>query len=169
MEHLRARGAEVVFASDAASAEQALAAGASAPSDVLSAPTAAAATLPREKPILLVHETGDGALMADAAARLAGRVSAAGPLEVLQADPTLAIARLPQAGVALPARTIGYDPAYGLTTLAVAGGEIILANDLRPAGAEHRIRIAAADVSLSRQPVRGSTILNVLSGRIMGA
>lgn len=84
VEHLRARGAEVAFARDAASAEQALGAGASAPSDVPSdipsAPTAADATLPREKPILLVHETGDGALMADAAARLAGRVSAAARL-----------------------------------------------------------------------------------------
>ncbi|MBC56424.1 MAG: molybdenum ABC transporter ATP-binding protein [Confluentimicrobium sp.] len=122
-------------------------------------------------PILYVsHDITEVERLADHLILLrAGRVSAAGPLEVLQADPTLAIARLPQAGVALPARTIGYDPAYGLTTLAVAGGEIVLANDLRPAGAEHRIRIAAADVSLSRQPVQGSTILNVLPGRIMGA
>ena len=45
--------------------------------------------------------------------------SPAAPLQDLQADPALPIARLPEASVVLDATVAGYDPEYGLTTLTV--------------------------------------------------
>jgi molybdate transport system ATP-binding protein len=98
-----------------------------------------------------------------------GRVRAAGPLDALQSDPALPIARLPDAGVTLRAHVIGTDPAYGLGTLAVEGGALLVPGQLGPPGTLHRIRIAASDVSLTREPPRASTILNVLPSKMVAA
>lgn len=98
----------------------------------------------------------------------AGKVDACGPLETLQADPALPIAKLPEAGVTLRARIAGHDSTYGLTVLAIGGGAILVPGILGETGAQVRIRVKASDVSLARAPTEGSTILNILPARIVG-
>jgi molybdate transport system ATP-binding protein len=98
-----------------------------------------------------------------------GRVVAEGPLEAVQSDPALPIARLPEAAVTLRARVAAFDPAYRLTTLACDGGDLLVPGEFSATGAAHRIRIAASDVSLTREPPAASTILNVLPARIAAA
>lgn len=96
-----------------------------------------------------------------------GKVVAAGPLDTLQADPALPIARLPEAGVTLAATVTGYEVRYGLTTLAVSGGVLLVPGQLGKAGAHRRARIAAADVSLTRSAATDSSILNILPARVV--
>lgn len=98
----------------------------------------------------------------------AGKVRASGPLEELQADPTLPMARMPEAGVVLLARIAAYDPAYGLTSLTFDGGQLIVPGQLGAIGAARRARIVASDVSLTRQRAQDSSILNCLPARIAG-
>ena len=99
----------------------------------------------------------------------AGRVTAAGPLEALQADPALPIARMPEAGATLRATVESFESAYGLATLALAGGRLLVPGAPEAVGTARRIRIAASDVSLAREPAAGSTILNTLPARILAA
>lgn len=96
-----------------------------------------------------------------------GRAVASGALDKLQADPRLPIARLPDAGVTLRARVVGHDRDYCLSRVDVPGGTLIVPGNLGPDGTTHRVRIAASDVSLTRDPPRASTILNVLASRII--
>ena len=98
-----------------------------------------------------------------------GRVLAEGPLATLQSDPALPLARTRDAAVSLEATVIGYEAAYGLASLAVAGGILAVPAPVLAAGAARRLRIAAVDVSLAREPPGRSTILNVLPARIRTA
>ncbi|MBF0374662.1 MAG: molybdenum ABC transporter ATP-binding protein [Alphaproteobacteria bacterium] len=122
-------------------------------------------------PVLYVsHDVAEVERLADHLVLLdQGRVIAAGPLEQLQADPALPLARLPEAGVVLHATVTDHDPDYGLTTLAFDGGVLVVPGRLGEAGTARRARIAAADVSLTRQPPRESSILNCLPARIDGS
>ena len=89
-------------------------------------------------------------------------------VDQLQADPTLPIAKLPEAGVTLRARVAGHDATYGLTMLDIGGAGLLVPGLLDPAGSGVRIRVAASDVSLARNAAEGSTILNILPARIVG-
>lgn len=122
-------------------------------------------------PVLYVsHDIAEVERLADHLVLLrAGRVVASGPMAELQSDPSLPIARLPEAGVTLPAVVEGFEAAYGLTTLALQGGTLQVPGELGPPGARRSIRIAASDVSLARRPPEGSTILNALPARILKA
>ena len=71
--------------------------------------------------------------------------------------------------MALNATVAGYDPDYGLATLAVDGGTIVVPGDYGAPGAARRMRVRAADVSLAREPPTASTILNILPARITAA
>ncbi len=122
-------------------------------------------------PVLYVsHDIAEVERLADYLVLLeAGRVTAAGPLPDMQADPALPIARMPEAGATLPATVERFDPHYGLVTLALAGGRLLVPGNPEPPGTPHRVRIAASDVSLARTPAADSTILNVLPTRILAA
>jgi molybdate transport system ATP-binding protein len=97
-----------------------------------------------------------------------GRVLAAGPLSDLQGDPLLPLAGAKEAAVSLDARVEAYDPEYGLLTLSVEGGRFLVpAPAGGAAGTRQRLRVVAGDVSLAREPLHASTILNILPARIL--
>jgi molybdate transport system ATP-binding protein len=96
-----------------------------------------------------------------------GNVVAAGPLHVLQSDPSLPLAGTRDAAVSLDATVEAYDNAYGLLTLRVVGGRLLVPAPPVAAGKRERLRIAASDVSLARAAPETSSILNVLPARIV--
>jgi molybdate transport system ATP-binding protein len=90
-----------------------------------------------------------------------GQVTKSGHLETLLSDPTLPLASMPDAAVVMKAEVKAFDEQYGLTTVQVAGGELISTGYIGPKGSEHRLRIIASDVGLCRNRAPdGSSILN---------
>ena len=59
------------------------------------------------------------------------------------------------------------DEAYGLVTLKVRGGSLIVPAPPAPVGERRRLRVIAGDVSLTREAPGPSSILNVLPARIV--
>ncbi len=96
-----------------------------------------------------------------------GRVIGVGPLTELQSNPALPLATARDAAVNVEAIAEAYDPAYGLLTLRLDGGRLLVPSSPMTAGERRRIRIAAGDVSLSRAAPRDTSILNTLSVRIV--
>jgi len=97
----------------------------------------------------------------------AGMVLAAGPLGALQSDPSLPLAAGRDAAVNFDAEVEAYDPAYGILTMQIDGGRLLVPAPPAAVGERRRLRIAASDVSLSREAPRASTILNALPARIV--
>jgi molybdate transport system ATP-binding protein len=122
-------------------------------------------------PVLYVsHDIAEVERLADHLVLMqAGQVVACGSLPDLQADPRLPIARLPEASVALPATVTRYDAEYGLTTLALEGGTIVVPGPCGAPGTMQRVRVRASDVSLATERPSPSTILNVLPARVTAA
>jgi molybdate transport system ATP-binding protein len=122
-------------------------------------------------PMLYVsHDLAEVERLADHLVLLSdGAVLACGPLAEIQSDPGLPLARMPEAGVALEATVQAFDIRYGLTTLNVDGGRLLVPGRAGDLGRRRRVLIAASDVSLAKQPPVESTILNTLSSRIVGA
>ena len=120
-------------------------------------------------PILYVsHDIAEVERLADHLVLMqAGQVVACGPLQDLQADPVLPVARLPEASVVLNATVARYDPDYGLTTVSVGGGSITVLGHYGSPATPLRVRVRASDVSLARQHPGPSTILNVLPARVV--
>ncbi|MGE0700171.1 MAG: molybdenum ABC transporter ATP-binding protein [Hyphomicrobiaceae bacterium] len=120
-------------------------------------------------PILYVtHDLAEVERLADTLVLVReGRISAAGPLQVLQTDPSLPLLVSPEAAVVLSARIIRIDEAFALTELAVAGGRLVVPGRQGAPGEMRRLRIAASDVSLARTAPKDSTILNCLPARIV--
>jgi molybdate transport system ATP-binding protein len=98
-----------------------------------------------------------------------GRVVGAGPLDELQSDPALPLAIARDAAVTLDGVIKAHDAGYGLLTLSVRGGSLIVPAPPAAVGEHRRIRVIAGDVSLAREPPGLSSILNVLSARIVSA
>ncbi|MBB4287634.1 molybdenum ABC transporter ATP-binding protein [Roseospira goensis] len=124
-------------------------------------------------PVLYVsHDIAEVERLADTLVLMEhGRVRAVGPLADLLADPALPLVRAPEAAEVLDAVVIDHDPAYGLATVAVAGGRLVVPAEAGTVGTHRRLRILASDVSLCRSPpaAGASSILNVLPARITGA
>ena len=97
----------------------------------------------------------------------AGRVIASGPLTELQSDPALPLMKARDAAVSLDAVVGQYDAAYGLVSLSVAGGTFVVPAPRTAAGVSRRLRVFAGDVSLARERPLQSTIINVLTARIL--
>ena len=97
----------------------------------------------------------------------AGGVVAVGPLNAVQSDPSLPLAASRDAAVSFDAVADAYDAAYGILTMRIEGGRLLVPAAPVPAGERRRLRIAASDVSLAREPPRASSILNVLPARIL--
>ena len=96
-----------------------------------------------------------------------GRVVAVGPLGQMQSDPALPLAATRGAAVTLEGTIAAVDDSYGLTTVAVGGGAFVAPGRLGPVGARRRLRVLAGDVSLALAPPGPSSILNVLSARVL--
>jgi molybdate transport system ATP-binding protein len=94
-----------------------------------------------------------------------GRVIGFGPLEELQSDPALPLAIARDAAVTLNGVIEAHDGRYGLLTLSVRGGSLIVPAPAAAPGERRRIRIIAGDVSLARQRPGPSSILNILPAR----
>jgi molybdate transport system ATP-binding protein len=96
-----------------------------------------------------------------------GKVIGAGPLQGLQSDPSLPLATARDAAVSLDATVEAHDSAYGLLTLRVAGGRLLVPAPPVAVGKRQRLRIAASDVSIARAAPDAGSILNVLPARIV--
>lgn len=93
-------------------------------------------------------------------------ITAAGQLHILQSDPALPLAASHEAAVSLDAVVGGYDGRYGLLILRLKGARLLVPAPPLAPGVHQRLRIAASDVSVTRETPRSSTILNVFPARI---
>ena len=120
-------------------------------------------------PIVYVsHDLAEVERLADMLVLLdRGRVLASGPLSDLEADPSLPLLRMSEAAVTLEGRITAIDEAYTLTSLAVAGGALVVPGRRGSTGSRRRLRIRASDVSFVRTRPSDSTILNCLPARIV--
>lgn len=96
-----------------------------------------------------------------------GRVRAVGPLAELEANPDLPLLRAPEAAVTLEARVVGIDEHYALTSLAIAGGTLVVPGRRGDLGKRCRIRISASDVSFAAGHTAETSVLNSLPVRIV--
>lgn len=116
------------------------------------------------------HDMSELERLADALVLIEkGRVLASGPLQELQADPALPLMSAPEAGVALTGRTSEIDKTYGLVTLAVDGGLLIVPAQEASLGEKRRLSIKASDVSFTRNRLEETSILNRLPVKILSA
>jgi molybdate transport system ATP-binding protein len=104
-----------------------------------------------------VERLGDTLVLLDK-----GRVLAFGPLTELLADARLPIARRTDAATVVEAFVKAFDPNDGLTEMDVHGETFFVPGRITETTTSRRIRIAAADVSLSPQQPSRTSILNVV-------
>jgi molybdate transport system ATP-binding protein len=119
-------------------------------------------------PILYVsHDISEIERLADFLVLLEqGRVVASGTVGDVLADARLPIAMTPGAAVVVEAVVIGFDTEYSLTRMEIDGETLLIPGFVSQAGGTRRIRIAAHDVSLSREVPSQTSILNVLAVRV---
>jgi len=100
-----------------------------------------------------------------------GRTIASGPLQKLQADPNLPLARNAQAAVSLEATVHNFDAETGLATFMVGDCLLFAPLPQRPDFQHIRLKIAARDVSLTLEKPKpnSSSILNILPAKILSA
>ena len=96
-----------------------------------------------------------------------GEVQSAGGLQDLLGRPELqALTGQRTAGALLSCRIEQADDGDGLSRLSCAGHSLFLARSGLPQGADVVLQVRAGDVSLSLEPPRRSSVLNVMSGRV---
>ena len=96
-----------------------------------------------------------------------GRVAAIGPPEAIMGRIDLfPLTGRAEAGAILATRVAGHDPAFGLTVLQAAAGQLRVPHLDLPVGAALRVRIRARDVMIGLAPPEGLSALNVLPGTV---
>src|SRR5262249_34450388 len=95
-----------------------------------------------------------------------GRIVASGAINEILADVRLPITRAPDAAAVVEGFVIDFDAQYGLTHVDVDGETMLVPGRIQGKGKAHRIRVAAADVSLAVDRPSRTSILNVLPVRI---
>jgi molybdate transport system ATP-binding protein len=120
-------------------------------------------------PVLYVtHARSEAVQLADHVVLLdRGGIRAEGPLRdvSLRAD-AVPFGRPDELGAVLHARVSAVDEADDLSTLEFVGGSISVSGRLQP-GETRRLEILARDVSLALERPSRTSILNVLSGRVV--
>jgi molybdate transport system ATP-binding protein len=117
-----------------------------------------------EIPVLYVtHDRREVERLADQILLLRnGELLAQGEIGDMLTRPDLPFGRARDAVTVLDGRVRHYDARYGLSTLQIDGGTLEVPDSLGPTGVYKRLRIAATDVSLTRDDEQPSTILNRL-------
>ena len=120
-------------------------------------------------PVVYVsHSMREIARLADTLVLLdRGRVQAAGPIAEVTTRADLAFSGEDEAGAVLLARCAAHDEGFALTRVRFEGGELWLPRVRCQAGEPLRVRIAASDVSLTLEPPRATSILNVLAATVI--
>jgi molybdate transport system ATP-binding protein len=108
-----------------------------------------------------VERLGDVLVLVDE-----GRVLASGPLEELLPDSRLPIARRSDAATVVDAVVKAFDSTYALTEMSIYGESLFIPGRVADVGKTRRVRIAAADVSLSADHPSQTSILNVIPAQI---
>ena len=120
-------------------------------------------------PIVYVsHALAEVARLATTVVALeAGRVVASGPAAEVLGRPDIAgLDPQGEGGAIVEARVARHEEGWGLTVLAIAGGELFVPRLALAAGSATRLHIRARDVMLSLSPPTGISALNVLAGRV---
>jgi molybdate transport system ATP-binding protein len=120
-------------------------------------------------PIVYVsHQVAEVARLATTMVVLTeGRVAAVGPTAAIMGRIDLfPLTGRAEAGAILATRVAGHDPAFGLTILRAAAGDLRVPHLDLAVGAALRIRIRARDVMIALQPPEGLSALNVLPGTV---
>jgi molybdate transport system ATP-binding protein len=120
-------------------------------------------------PVLYVsHDLGEVQRLADTIVLLErGTVTATGAIADVLTDIDLPSARRPDTSAVFDTTVGAYDAEYALTTLLCSGGTLVVPGRAGERGSHRRVRIAAADVSLSAERPSPTTISNVLPARII--
>ncbi|MDO6388079.1 MULTISPECIES: molybdenum ABC transporter ATP-binding protein [unclassified Uliginosibacterium] len=113
-------------------------------------------------PVLYVtHQIEEAARLADHLVLMEqGRVLASGPLGETLARLDLPLARDHDAGVVIEAQVLDHEPAWQLTRLGFAGGELFVSQRPLAAGSPVRVRIVARDISIALSGDNASSIQN---------
>lgn len=121
-------------------------------------------------PILYVsHDVGEVARLATTLVLIdRGRVTRAGPVDAVLADPASVPLMGPRDAGAVIRGTVAAHDRDGLGVVAFDGGRLILPGPLGPVGAAVRVRVAAQDVILSLTAPTGISALNVLPVTVTG-
>jgi len=120
-------------------------------------------------PIVYVsHQVAEVARLATTMVVLTeGRVAAVGPTASIMGRIDLfPLTGRAEAGALLATHVAGHDPAFGLTVLRAAAGELRVPHLDLPVGAALRVRIRARDVMIALEPPTGLSALNVLPGTV---
>lgn len=123
-----------------------------------------------EIPILYVsHDIGEVERLADHMVFMeGGSVNTSGPLIDLLNNPELPFARAPEAAALIEGVVLKYDDKYGLTTLSIAGAEMIVPGKVGQLGSAHRLRVTASDVGLCQGPLPDQlSIQNIIEARVI--
>src|SRR5438067_2479193 len=120
-------------------------------------------------PIVYVsHQVAEVARLATTLVVLSeGRVAATGPTAaILGRIDLFPLTGRAEAGAILSTRVAGHDPAFGLTVLRAAAGELRVPYLDLPVGAALRVRIRARDVMIALRPPEALSALNILPGTV---
>jgi len=121
-------------------------------------------------PIVYVsHQVAEVARLATTMVVLTeGRVAAVGPTASIMGRIDLfPLTGRAEAGALLATHVAGHDPAFGLTVLRAAAGELRVPHLDLAVGAALRVRIRARDVMIALKPPEGLSALNVLPGTVV--
>ncbi|HWO14315.1 MAG TPA: molybdenum ABC transporter ATP-binding protein [Polyangiaceae bacterium] len=121
-------------------------------------------------PVVLVsHSLDEVARLAEHLVAMdAGRVVASGPLASMLSRLDLPMADLDDAGAVIEAAVAEQDARYQLTRIDFPGGQLWVGEMQRPLGAKVRLRVQARDVSVARERLPVTSILNVLPATVVG-
>jgi molybdate transport system ATP-binding protein len=120
-------------------------------------------------PIIYVsHSPDEVARLADQLILMdQGRLLAAGPVNEILTRFDLPIAHDFDAGAVIKTRPGIYDAQFDLTPLEFAGGSLLVPGNIQQAGSLLRVRIMARDVSLTLEHQSGTSILNIVTAKVV--